>query len=69
MPPNTRAARLDTCQALLVSQINTAITNTADQSNNRMRHDAINHHLRKDGLTSRPVWVQGRTQLSPSQHG
>ena len=43
--------------------------NTADQSDNRMRHDAINRCLRKDRLTSRLVWEQARPQLSPSPHG
>ena len=52
-----------------MNQINAAITNTADQSDNRMSHDAINRYLREERLTSRLVWEQTRSQLSPSPHG
>ena len=57
----TRVGRLDTCQCLLMRQIN-----TADQSDNRMRHDAINCHLREDRLTSRLVRVQARIAFAIS---
>lgn len=64
-----RPPRLDYCQYLSVSQINTTVTNHADHTKNEMSHDAINRYLRDDRLTSCLVRENVRTQIAPSLHG
>ena len=64
----TSVTRLDSCQYLLVSQINDTLTNFADHCK-QCSHDAINRSLRGDRITPRLVWENVRGQVVPSPHG
>jgi hypothetical protein len=62
--------RLDSCQYLLVSQINSPLTHFADQCE-QGSHDAITRYLRGEKVTPRLVWETVRAQvvLTPSGSG
>src|ERR1700716_2647972 len=64
----TSVTRLDYCQYLLVSQINSTLTNFADHCE-QLSHDAMNRYLRGDRITPRLVWENVREQVVPSPCG
>jgi hypothetical protein len=60
--------RLDSCQYLLVSQINYTLTNFADHSE-RFSHDQINRYLSGEKLTPHLVWENVASQVVESAEG
>ena len=64
----TPVTRLDYCQYLLVSQINSTLTNFADHSE-QCSHDTINRSLRGERITPRLVWDNVRGQLALTPQG
>jgi hypothetical protein len=60
--------RLDDCQYLLVSQINSTRTNFADHCE-QCSHDAINRSLCGERITPRLVWENVRGQVVPTPRG
>ena len=60
--------RLDDCQYLLVSQINSTLTHFADHCE-QCSHDAINRYLCGERITPRLVWENVRGQVVPTPRG
>ena len=63
-----KVTRLDYCQYLLVSQLNYTLTNFADHCA-PFSHDAINRSLRREQVTPRLVWDNGREHVVPTPCG
>jgi hypothetical protein len=73
-PPSFRSkhmtaqvTRLDYCQYLLVTQINSTLTHYADHSE-KFSHDAVNRYLRGEKIPPRLLWenVRGQVVATPS---
>lgn len=66
--PNPSVTRLDYCQYLLGSQINSTLTHFAEHAE-RFSHDAINRYLAGDRLPPRLVWENVRAQVVETEAG
>jgi hypothetical protein len=63
-----KVTRLNYCQYLLVSQINSTLTNFADHCK-QFSHDAINRYLGGEKITPRLVWDNVQGQIVPTPRG
>lgn len=64
----TNVTRLDYCQYLLVSQINSTLTHFADHGA-QYSHDAINRYVRGEQITPRVVWENVKGHIVPTMEG
>lgn len=66
-PKRQPVTRIDSCQYLLISQINCTLTNFADHTEH-FSHDAVNRYLAGDQVRLRLVWenVQGQVVQTPA---
>jgi hypothetical protein len=60
-----KVTRLNYCQYLLVSPINSTLTNFADHCK-QFSHDAINRYLGGEKVTPRLVWDNVQGQIVPT---
>jgi hypothetical protein len=63
-----KVTRLNYCQYLLVSQINSTLRNFADHCK-QFSHDAINRYLGGEKITPRLVWDNVQEQIVPTPRG
>jgi hypothetical protein len=63
-----KVTRLNYCQYLLVSQINSTLTHFADHCK-QFSHDAINRYLGGEKITPRLVWDNVQGQIVPTPRG
>jgi hypothetical protein len=64
----TQVPRLDYCQYLLVSQINSTLTNFAHHCE-QCSHDARNRYLRGEQISPRLIWDNGRAHVVVRERG
>jgi len=67
-PTKQPVTRLDDCQYLLSSQINSTLTNFADHTN-AFSHDMLNRDLAGDKITPRLVWENVKDHVVPCANG
>jgi hypothetical protein len=61
-PKTPKVTRLDYCQYLLVSQINSTLTNFAEHRE-KFSHDALNRYLEGEKLSPKLTWENIQNQV------
>ena len=67
-PKTPRVTRLDYCQYLLVSQINSTLTNYAEHLE-KFSHDALNRYLEGEKISPKLTWENVQNQVVQTQTG